>query len=78
MDRIKPFFPYSFGVKDLTDLVVKIIVYLVVGAVAGVAIAILGHLPLIGWIIKAFGGLIDLYVFLGIVLAVLDYFKVLR
>ena len=33
MDMLKKFFPYSFGAKDITNLIVKIIVYIVVGAV---------------------------------------------
>ena len=45
MDILKKFFPYSFGVKDLTDMIVKIIVYVVVGAVAGVLIGLLAKLP---------------------------------
>ena len=35
MDMLKKFFPYSFGAKDITNLIVKIIVYIVVGAVIG-------------------------------------------
>ena len=34
MDMLKKYFPYSFGAKEITDLVVKIIVYVIVGAVA--------------------------------------------
>ena len=34
MDMIKKIFPYSFGAKDAIGLVIKIVVYLVVGAVA--------------------------------------------
>ena len=35
MDMLKKFFPYSFGARDITALVVKIIVYVVAGAVLG-------------------------------------------
>ena len=77
MDILKKFFPYSFGVKDLTDMIVKIIVYVVVGAVAGVLIGLLAKLPIIG-IIGALGGLVDLYCTVGIVLTILDHFKVLK
>lgn len=78
MDILKKVFPYSFGVKDLTDMIVKIVVYVVVGAVAGVLIGLLAKLPIIGFIIGAVGGLIDLYCTVGIVLAILDHFKVLK
>ena len=70
MDLLKTFFPFSFTAKkDVVALVVNVIIYLLVGAVAGIAIAILSKLPIIGFIIGLLGGLVDLYVFIGIVLA---------
>lgn len=78
MDILKKIFPYSFGVKDLTDMIIKIIVYVVVGAVASILIGILANIPILGAIIGAVGGLIDLYCTVGIVLAILDHFKVLK
>lgn len=78
MDILKKFFPYSFGVKDLTDMIVKIIVYVVVGAIASVLIGLLKEIFIIGAIIGALGGLVDLYCTVGIVLAILDHFKVLK
>ena len=41
-------------------------------------IGILGHLPLIGWIAGIIGGLLGLYFTVSIVLAVLDFLKVLK
>ena len=35
MDMIKTIFPYSFGAKDVKALAIKIVVYLVVGAIVG-------------------------------------------
>ena len=35
-------------------------------------------LPIIGVIIGLLGGLVDLYVLIGIVLSVLDYLKILK
>ena len=78
MDILKKFFPYSFGVKDLTDMIVKIIVYVVVGAIASVLICLLKEIFIIGAIIGALGGLVDLYCTVGIVLTILDHFKVLK
>ena len=42
MDMLKKFFPYSFGAKDVTNLAIKIVVYLVVGAVVGLLCGIIG------------------------------------
>ena len=41
-------------------------------------IGILAAIPVIGLIIGLVGGLVDLYVLIGIVLLVLDYLKVLK
>lgn len=49
-----------------------------IGIVAGVLIGILDGIPIIGFIIKIVGGLVDLYVLVGMVLSVLDYMKVLK
>lgn len=79
MDMLKKFFPYSFQAKkDIAALVINIIVYIVVGAVAGLLIGILAKIPVLGVIIGLVGGLVDLYVLIGLVLSVLDYLKVLK
>lgn len=79
MSTLKSLFPFSFGAKNgLGALIVNIIIYLVVGALAGIAIGILAKLPIIGIIVGVLGGLVDLYVAVGIVLSILDYLKVLK
>ena len=78
MDILKKVFPYSFGVKGLGNLIVKVLVYIVVGAIAGFAIGLLAAMPIIGMLVSLICGLIDLYVVVGIVLAVLDFLKVLK
>ena len=86
MDMLKKYFPKSFGMTDVAKLVITIIVYLVIGivlpAIAALVNVLLGGIPLIGaivgiivWVISS---LIDLYVLVGIVLAVLDFCKVLK
>ena len=56
MDMLKMIWPLSFKVKekDVTSLVVQLIVSIVVVAIAGVAIGILVKLPIIGWIVGIF------------------------
>ena len=78
MALLKSLFPFSFGAKDVAALVIKCIVYLVVGLVAGALIGILAAVPIVGWIVGIFGGLVDIYVLAGIVIAVLDYLKILK
>ena len=78
MDILNKLFPYSFGAKEVKDLVVKIIVYIIAGAIVGVIIGLLAAIPFIGLIFSLIGGLVELYVLIGIVLVVLDYLKVLK
>ncbi len=79
MDILKNLFPFSFKEKStVAALVINVIIYVVVGAVVGVLIALLANLPIVGIVIRAVGGLIDLYVTVGIVLSFLDYFKVIK
>ena len=80
MDFLKSFWPLSFKVKakDVPSLVVQIILLIVVCAVAGLAIALLSKLPIIGWIIGIVGGVVELYGLIGIVLCVLQYCDMLK
>ncbi len=87
METLKKFFPLSFKRLDsVGSLVIGILIYLVVGIVAGVLIAlsgaITGWIPvigkLVGWVLGIAGGLIDLYVLVGIVIQILAYCKVLK
>ncbi len=79
MDTLKKIFPLSFKyVQDVANLIIGILIQLVVGIIAGVLIGVLAHLPIIGIVILAVGGLIDLYVFAGIVIQILVFAKVLK
>ena len=79
MDMLKKYFPFSFGEKkDLAALIINILIYLVVGIVAGAIIALVSIIPILGVLIGLVGALIDLYVLVGIILSVLDYLKILK
>lgn len=79
MDILKKLFPYSFRKKsNLTELVINLIVYIVVGAIIGAVIGITAIIPLVGTIVGAIGGLVELYVGIGTLLTVLDYFKIIK
>ena len=84
---LKKLFPLSWKyTKNVANLIVGILVQLVVGILAGLLIALAGALvgwipvvgALVGWVLGVIGGLIDLYVFVGIILQLLVYFKVLN
>ena len=79
MEALKKYFPFAFKEKkDVAALVINIILHIVVGAVLGIVASLVTWIPLIGWLIGAIMGLVDLYIFISIVLAVLDYLKILK
>lgn len=79
MDMLKKYFPYSFGAKDLTALIIKVIVYFVAGFIVGTIASIIGLIPLIGPIIGWAVGLIaNIYTTAGWIIAILDYLKILK
>ncbi|MBR4053234.1 MAG: hypothetical protein IKK06_00355 [Clostridia bacterium] len=88
MAFLKKFWPYSFTVKakDVTSLVVNIIIQILVAFAAGLLIwlatAITGWIPVVGGLIGVLlgivGSVIEIYVLIGIVLSVLNFCDVLK
>ena len=87
METLKKYFPMSWKyTKDIPNLIIGIITYLVVGLIAGAVLAIsgliTGWIPLIGGIIGIvlglIGGLVEIYVVAGIVIQILVYTKVIN
>ena len=88
INTIKPLFPATYELEkfvkldfknnaELLTMLVKIAAYLVVGVVAGVALGIAGAiLPFLGFFWWVVGTLVEVYNIAGIVLTLLDYFKV--
>lgn len=72
MATLKKLFPLSFKAKNgIGGLIVNILIHILADAVAGIIIALL---PILGIL----GGLIGLYFTVGIVLSILDYLKVIK
>lgn len=78
MDFLKKFWPFSFNTEDVKSLVIKAIIYVVVGAVFGVLIGVLANIKIVGVIFAILGALVDIYVTAGLVFLFLSYFKVLK
>ncbi len=86
MDMLKKIFPLSWKyTKDLTSLVIGIVIQLIVGIVAGLILWVAGFLtaiPVLGLILalilRIAGSLVDLYVLVGIILQLLIFFKVIK
>lgn len=79
MKNIKPFFPVSFMANNTRSLVVSILLYLAFGVLIGLACKVLSVIPLIGGLIAWILGIVcGLYVLIGLVLALLFYFDLLK
>lgn len=78
MDIVRRFFPFSTRATDVIGLIITIIIYALIPVVLGIISALLGGIPIIGWLINIIMSVIDLYCFIGIVLAILIFCKVIK
>lgn len=80
MDMLKKFFPFSFNVKekDVTSLIVSIIIYIVVMVISGVVMALLSLIPIVNLLTGIVGWIVELYAVCGIVISVLNFFNILK
>lgn len=88
MDLLKKIWFYSFKVekKNVSSLVVNLIVWVIAAFVAGIvlwlATALTGWIPVVGWLIGVIvgiaGGVVELYSVIGIVLSILVFLDVLK
>ena len=78
MKSLKKLFPYSFGKKgSLGALLINVLVYLIIGAIASILIGVLAVFPIVNLVVGILGGLVDLYVLIGIILSILHFAKVI-
>ena len=87
METLKKIFPMSFKEhKGAADLVIGILIYIVVGIIAGALIwlgtflaGLLGFIgAIVGWALGVVGAVVDLYILAGIIIEVLAFCKVLK
>ena len=84
---MKKTFPLSFKyAKNLITMLIGIIIYLVIGAIAfaliGLAGSIGGWIPVIGEILglvlKIVSAIVELYVLIGLILLILAFFRIIK
>ena len=73
MDIIRQYFPIKVPKRDVTSLLIAIAIYLVGGAVIGLLIGVLSGIPLVNILMWIVGLILELYVLVGIALALLDF-----
>ena len=87
MKDLKKYFPISFDrTKSLTDFIIGIVIYVIAAAIFGLllgfASAITGWIPVVGtvvgWIIKILSIIAEVYVFVGLVLLILAFLKIIK
>ena len=78
MELLKTLFPLSFGIKDVANLIIKILIYLVIGVVVGFVLGLFSLVPVLGLIFSLLRAIVNLYLLAAIVIAILDFCKVLK
>ena len=77
---MKEYFPLSqAGQKSVMHLLVALGMYLLIGWLVGpIASAILGWLPLVGWLVRLLMWCVRIYCACGIAVAILLWFKLIK
>ena len=78
MDRIKKYFPIAFKATELKPFIISIVLFCLIDLVCGFVIGLLAKIPLIGILFSILGAVIGLYAFVGIVLSILVFVKVVK
>lgn len=76
---MKKLFPLSFKwASSLVSMLIGVVIYIVVGAIFGVAIGLLNTIPVVNLVAWIVGIAVDVYVVAGIVVLILAYLKVVK
>lgn len=84
---MKKYFPISFkNPTDLIGMIVAIIIYAVIGIIAGALIWVAGLLGgwipgvgvILGWVLRIVSIIVDVYVVAGIVISVLAFLGIVK
>ncbi len=75
---LKTLFPFSCIAESVRGLVISLVGYLLVGAVISLFFSWLAGLWIVGWIFKLLFSIIDAYCFVGMVVAVLIFLRIIK
>ena len=75
MNKLFRYFPLSTAVEpgNVRQLIISLAIYLVASAVLGVLNAVLGWIPLVGWLLGLVFSLLGIYCVAGLVLAIVRF-----
>lgn len=78
MDFIKKLFPQAMQANDLKGLLIAILIYAVVNFVGGFVLGLLDAIPLVGFVFGILGWVLSIYCAVGIIVALLVFFKIVK
>ncbi len=78
MDLIKKFFPQAMQAHDVKGLIIAILIYAVVNFLGGIVLGLLNGIPLVGFVFGVIGWALGIYCAVGIIVALLVFFKVVK
>ena len=78
MDMIKKLFPQAMQANDIKGLLIAILIYAVVNFVGGLVLGLLDAIPLVGFVFGIGGWVLSIYCAVGIVVAILVFFKIVK
>ena len=78
MNLLRKCFPYSFGVETLKDLIMTVIAYFLAVLLFGFLLGFLSKIPGVGFVFSLLMFVLDLYCYVGVVLAILRCLKILK
>lgn len=78
MDFIKKLFPQAMQANDLKGLLIAILIYAIVNLVGGWVLGLLSNIALVGFVFGLVGWGLGIYCAVGIIVALLVFFKVVK
>ena len=78
MGLIKSLFPHAMQGRDLKGLLIAVLIYVIVNFVGGFVLGLLDGLPLIGFVFGVLGWALGIYCAVGIIVAVLVFFNIIK
>lgn len=78
MSFLKSLFPQAMQARDLKGLLIAILIYAIVNLVGGFVLGLLDAIPLVGFVFGVIGWALGIYCAVGIIVAVLVFFNIVK
>lgn len=78
LDAIKKYFPQAFAAKEVSSLIIALLIYAVIAVLGGFVLDLLTIIPIVGFIFSVLAWVLRLYCAVGIILAILVFLKIVQ